>query len=101
MSQVYFPDVQVSRLQLQADKVILITCGSQGAKHAEDLREAMLHSGFDSEIVWGDVSDPNQIRKLIHDVLDGFHLIDAPVNHAEIQRDLAVGKMTDEEWLAQ
>ena len=101
MSQVGFPDVQVSRLQLQTDKVILITNGSQGAKHAEDLREAMLHSGFDSEIVWGDVSDPSQIHKLIHEVLDGFHLIDAPANHAEIRHELLVGKMTDEEWLAQ
>jgi NAD(P)-dependent dehydrogenase (short-subunit alcohol dehydrogenase family) len=101
MSQASHPEAQSSHLQGEADKVILITSGLRPAKFAEDLREEMRHSGLDCQIVLGDVSDGNHIRKLIHDVLDCFSFVDISVNDAEIRRDLFIGKVTDEEWLAQ
>lgn len=101
MSQATYPDLQLSHLQAQKDKVLVITGGLRDAKLAEDLREEILHSGLDCRIVLGDASDPNHIRKLIDDLLDCFRYVDSRTQDAGIRRDLFVGKVTDEEWLAQ
>ena len=101
MSQGSYPEAQSSHLQAQLDGVIVITSGSPDGSLAENLREEIRHSGWDCEIVLGDISDPNHIRKLIHDVLDCFHCANVSLNNTEIGRDLFIGKVTDEEWLAQ
>jgi NAD(P)-dependent dehydrogenase (short-subunit alcohol dehydrogenase family) len=101
MSPVLYPEAQLAPLQAQTERVILVTGGLRDAKLAQDLREEIRNSGWDCEIVQGDVSDCAQIRKLVHDVLDSFQHVGMLVNKAGITRDSFIPKMTDEEWLAQ
>ena len=101
MSQVSCSEGQPSNLREKADKVILITSGLWDARRAEGLREEIRHSGLNCEIVRGNISDPTQILKLLHDVLGCLTDGDAPLNDIGMRCDFLIGKMTDEEWLAQ
>lgn len=101
MSQLSCSEGQPSTLGEQADKVILITSGLRDCTLAEDLREEIRHSGLNCEIVRGNVSDPTHILKLIHDVLGCLTDGDAHLNDIDMKCDFLIGKMTDEEWLAQ
>lgn len=97
MSLITCPEAQLASLQAQAGRVILISDSSQDAKVAEDVRAEIRHSGWECEILQGNVSDRAQIRKLVHDVLDCFHREDELVSDG----GRFIRKMTDEEWLAQ
>lgn len=101
MNVATYPESQLAHLQPQIDKVIVIAGGLRDIEFPEDLREEIRQSGWDCEIVHGDVSDCTHVRKLVHDVLDCFHHADSLVNHTAIPSDRCIRKMTDEEWLAQ
>lgn len=117
-----YPETRMAASRPLADKVVLITGGARGIGRAicrelselgatvainyrqsvtlaEDLREEIRQCGWECEIFQGDVSDRQQARKLVADVLDCFHHIDVLVNNAGITRDHSIRKMTDEEWL--
>jgi NAD(P)-dependent dehydrogenase (short-subunit alcohol dehydrogenase family) len=101
MSVATYPEAPVAHPKPQIDKVIVIAGGSRDIEFPEDLREEIRRSGWDCEIVQGDISDCTHIRKLIHEVLDSVQQVDALVNHAAISSDRYISRMTDEEWLAQ
>lgn len=92
MSVLTYPEAQIAHLLPQNDKVIVFAGGMREIEFPEDLREEIRRSGWDCEIVQGDISDCTHIRKLVHDVL---------VNYAAIPSDRYIPKMTEEEWLAQ
>ncbi|HEV2134875.1 MAG TPA: hypothetical protein VGR47_11620 [Terracidiphilus sp.] len=89
MSVATYPEPQIPHQQ--TEKVIVIAGGSPNIKLPEDLREEIRRSGWDCEIVQGDISDCTHIRKLVHDVL---------VNYGVISGVRCIPKMTEEEWLA-
>lgn len=65
---------------------------------AEDLRKEIHQMGCNCELFQENISDRQEARKLIHDVVDCFHGIDILVNNAGITRDRSIRKMTDEDW---
>jgi hypothetical protein len=92
MSVATYPEAQNAHLQPQMERLIVIAGGLQDIEFPEDLREEIRRSGWDCEIVKGDVSDCTHIRKLVHEML---------VNYAVIPSDRCIPRMTEEEWLAQ
>ena len=69
---------------------------NQGA--AEAVRTESRQVGSDCALFQGDVSDREDARRLIHDVVDRFHRVDILINNAGITRDRSIRKMTDLDW---
>ena len=65
---------------------------------AEELRKEIHEMGCDCELFQEDVSDRQEARKLVQDVVERFHGIDILINNAGITRDRSIRKMTDEDW---
>lgn len=65
---------------------------------AEELRREIHQMGCECEVFQEDVSDRQEARKLIQDVVECFHSIDILINNAGITRDRSIRKMTDEDW---
>lgn len=101
MSLAGSPQLQLLHFLPESDRVILIAEGWRFPQFAENLRLEILQSGWDCEIFQGDITDCNQVGRLVHDVLDCCHRVNLLVNSSGTTRDRSVGKVTDEEWLAQ
>ena len=101
MSLATSPQLQLSYFSPVAGKIILIADEWRNIRLADEIREQIRQSGWDCEIFPGDVSDCAQMGKLVHDVLDCCHRVNLLVNVAGPARDRSIGKVTDEEWLAQ
>lgn len=65
---------------------------------AEEVRTEIQQMGSDCRLFQGDVSDRQDARRLIHDVVDRFQRVDVLVNNAGITRDRSIRKMTDSDW---
>jgi acetoacetyl-CoA reductase len=67
-------------------------------RHAEELREEIEQSGGECRLLQGDISDRDEARRLIRELLDVYGRLDILVNNAGITRDKSIRKMTDEDW---
>ncbi len=65
---------------------------------AEQLRNEIREAGGICEIFRCDISDNQQARGLVQDVLECYGRIDILINNAGITRDKSIRKMTDEDW---
>jgi acetoacetyl-CoA reductase len=65
---------------------------------AEALRDEIQNAGVDSLLVQGDVSEQEQARGAIKQVIDSWKRLDILVNNAGITRDKSLRKMADDEW---
>jgi NAD(P)-dependent dehydrogenase (short-subunit alcohol dehydrogenase family) len=66
---------------------------------AEELREEIRRSGGESALLQADVSDRQQARRGIGEILETYSRLDILVNNAGITRDRSIRRMTDEDWL--
>ncbi len=67
--------------------------------HAEELRDNIQNSGGESHLLQGDISDRQEARRVVHELIDMYGRLDILVNNAGITRDKSIRKMTDEDWL--
>ena len=65
---------------------------------AETLREQLREAGAQATIYQGDLSNNNEARKVVKDVIDFYKHLDILVNNAAITRDKSLRKMGDEDW---
>ena len=92
-------------------KAIAIGMGKEGAKVITNNRKPGTEGGdaqttaneikaVGAEVVpvFGDVSKPDDARKIIQAAVENFGRIDILVNNAGVLRDRMVWKMSDEEW---
>lgn len=66
---------------------------------AEQLRDEIERAGGESRLLQGDVSNRQEARRVIREVLEVYGRLDVLVNNAGITRDRSIRKMTDEDWL--
>src|SRR5579875_2705345 len=66
---------------------------------AEELREEIRRSGGESALLRGDVSEPQDARRVVREVVETYDRVDILVNNAGITRDRSIRKMTDDDWL--
>lgn len=66
---------------------------------AEALRNEIEQTGAGCELFHADVSNRQEARMLVQEVLEEFQRIDILVNNAGITRDKSMRKMTDDDWL--
>jgi 3-oxoacyl-[acyl-carrier protein] reductase len=71
---------------------------SRNAERAEGLAEAIRASGGRAEIVQGDVSRPEDARRVIEAAVESFGGLFILVNNAGITRDTLVLRMKEEDW---
>jgi len=65
---------------------------------AGELRRELHQVGCDCELFQGDISDRQNARRLISEVVERFQRFDILVNNAGITRDRSIRKMTDDDW---
>lgn len=66
---------------------------------AEELRSEIERNGGESRLLQGDVSNRQEARRLIRELLEVYGRLDILVNNAGITRDKSIRKMSDEDWL--
>jgi NAD(P)-dependent dehydrogenase (short-subunit alcohol dehydrogenase family) len=66
--------------------------------HAARLAEQIREMGPDCMLVAGDVSNKEEARRVVQDVLDAWGRLDILVNNAGITRDKSLRKTADDEW---
>ena len=121
MATAVIPDLKISSSRQLEGKVAFVTGASRGigsaiAKElagrgatvainfrdnidsAELVRDDIRQCGGDCALFQGDVSEKQQVRKLIKAVHDVYQRIDILVNNAGITRDRSIRKMTDDDW---
>ena len=69
-----------------------------GLSGAEVVRTEIEQLGGSSEIFQGDISDKQQARTVVRQVLETYERLDILVNNAGITRDRSIRKMTDDDW---
>lgn len=89
-------------------KCISLALAAEGAKialnyrtsadEAKALAEEIKAMGSDAIYVQGDVSEADQARNLVKQVLAHYGTIDILINNAGITRDMFFKKLTDEAW---
>ncbi len=67
---------------------------------AQDWREHLSADGYDFGLVAGDVSDFEDVSRMVQEVEENFGPIDVLVNCAGITRDKTLRRMDPEEWQA-
>ena len=68
------------------------------ARGADDLKETARLSGGDAVCCPTDVTDPQQVQRLVHRALDRYGRIDAVVNNAGLAPVRSIAEMSPEEW---
>ena len=66
---------------------------------AQELRDAIERSGGESLLLQADISNRQEARRVVREILDLYGRLDILVNNAGITRDRSIRKMTDEDWL--
>jgi NAD(P)-dependent dehydrogenase (short-subunit alcohol dehydrogenase family) len=66
---------------------------------AESLREELKANGTQATIYQGDLSDNQEARRVVKDVIDFYQHLDILVNNAAITRDKSLRKLTDADWI--
>ncbi len=113
---------QISQLKPLQGKVALVTgaargigraialeLGNRGASvainfrsslsGAETLREELREIGVQATIYQGDLSNNEEARRVVKDVIDFYQKVDILVNNAAITCDKSLRKMTDADWV--
>jgi NAD(P)-dependent dehydrogenase (short-subunit alcohol dehydrogenase family) len=80
---------------------IHVAAGYHRDRHAaEELRDKLTSDGCSVSIHQGNVSKPEDCRRVVGEVLDGYGRVDYLVNNAGVTVDKTVRKMTIEDWQA-
>jgi len=65
---------------------------------AENLREQLREAGAQATIYQGDLSNSEEARRVVKDVIDFYKQVDILINNAAITRDKSLRKLTDADW---
>ncbi|WP_420550565.1 acetoacetyl-CoA reductase [Litorivicinus lipolyticus] len=73
---------------------------NSGGKHekAQAWQAAQVKDGFNIDVAYGDVSDPDSSEACVNGILERYGSIDVLVNNAGITRDSTFRKMTLDQW---
>jgi acetoacetyl-CoA reductase len=70
-----------------------------GEQQAREVAEQITSGGGTAVLLRGDVSNKDEARSLVADVLKQWGQLDILVNNAGITRDRSMRKLTDEDWM--
>jgi len=65
---------------------------------AEAAQDEIQQVGGESKLFRGDISQKEEARRVVQDVLDSYEHLDILVNNAGVKRDKSLRKMTDDDW---
>jgi 3-oxoacyl-(acyl-carrier-protein) reductase len=68
------------------------------ATHANQVAEQIRALGVECLVLQGDITNKDDVHRIVNAVLDKWQRLDILVNNAGITRDHSIRKMTDEEW---
>ena len=69
-----------------------------GAAHAKEVAKELEEAGAECMLVQGDVSQKEDARRVVREVIDKWLRLDILVNNAGITRDRTMKKMSEEDW---
>lgn len=67
-------------------------------KEAKDLKKQLQDKGIEIAIIQADVSERNQVKKMISEIVRFYNRIDVLINNAGIDQEKIFQDITDEEW---
>lgn len=71
---------------------------NKSKEKAEELKKELQTNGFDIDIFKADVSNRNEVKKMIEFVINKYGRIDVLVNNAGVDREEMFTDITDEDW---
>lgn len=121
MATVLLPETRLAPARPLEGKIALVTGASRGigraiAKElacrgatlainfhnnlmaADALRQELSGAGNTCELFRGDISNAQDARRVVKDVIGAYGRVDILVNNAGVTRDKSVRKMSDQEW---
>lgn len=85
-------------IELAKRDITVVINNDKAIEEGKRVVDKILKNGGNAIYIKADVSDPNQVEKMIEKIMNGFGRIDILVNNAGITRDITLKKMSKEVW---
>ena len=85
-------------IELAKRDITVVINNDKAIEEGKRVVDKILKNGGNAIYIKADVSDSNQVEKMIEKIMNGFGRIDILVNNAGITRDITLKKMSKEVW---
>ena len=85
-------------IELAKRDITVVINNDKAIEEGKRVVDEILKNGGNAISIKADVSDPNQVEKMIEKIMNRFGRVDILVNNAGITRDITLKKMSKEVW---